>query len=314
MRAVLHDQGMADSQLIRLATRGSNLALWQTNRIAALLTAYDPQVKVEPVIISTKPDRIQDRPLQELGGDKGLFVKEVEQAVLDGRADAAVHSLKDVPVDEVTAGLELVAFPERENPADVLLTRDGQRLEDLPPGSVVATGAPRRQAQLLSLRPDLKVCGVRGNVETRIRKLMDGEFDAIIMAAAGLCRLGLEHHITQVFTPEEFVSAPGQGIVVVQSTINSPWADHWRAIDSSECRLQAETERKFSQLIGATCYTAAGCLLEVESGRATFRGAVCSPDGRVHLRSRHSSPAADALNLAELAAQDLEQQGSLKII
>lgn len=306
---------MSENNHIRLATRGSALAQWQADRIAALLSRHRPELTVEKVIISTKPDRVQDKPLHAMG-DKGLFVKEVEQAVLDGRADAAVHSLKDVPVVDSTAGLMLVAFPERADAADVLLTRNGETLEALPPGNVVATGAPRRQAQLLALRPDLQVCGIRGNVETRVRKLHNGEFDAIIMAAAGLRRLNLERHITQVMSFDQFVPAPGQGIVVVQAAGDSPWASLWAAVDDKRVRLQAETEREFSRLIGADCHTAAGAFLELTgTDAAIFRAVVCASDGSRCLRYRKElSPAGDCRSIASAAAAELQKQGCDELV
>lgn len=300
---------MSDTKIIRLATRGSSLAQWQADRVASLLTACQPGIKTEKIIISTKPDRVQDIPLEAMGGDKGLFVKEVEQAVTDGRADAAVHSLKDMPIIDMAPGLELVAFPEREDPSDVLLSRSGESLDRLAAGSVVATGAPRRQAQLLALRPDLKVCGVRGNVETRVRKLHDGEFDAIIMAAAGLRRLGIEQFITQVLPLDQFVPAPGQGIVVVQAPESSPWRELWSAIDNPTVRLQAGTEREFSRLIGADCHTAAGAHLQVSGDEGTFRAAVCAGDGSTCLRYNGSFTTLTPAVIAETAAQVLKADG-----
>jgi hydroxymethylbilane synthase len=301
---------MSNSNHIRLATRGSALAQWQADRIAALLRASRPDVTVEKIIISTQPDRVQDKPLHAMG-DKGLFVKEVEQAVLDGRADAAVHSLKDVPIEDTAAGLMLAAFPEREDAADVLLAKAGQTLGQLLEGNVVATGAPRRQAQLLALRPDLEVCDVRGNVETRIRKLHDGEYDAIIMAAAGLRRLGLDEHISQIFGFDDFVPAPGQAIVVVQAPEESPFAELWAAIDSPTVRLQAETEREFSRLIGADCHCAAGGHLDLAGETATFHGIVCATDGSRCVRYKREAPAgATAADIAKHAADDLLAQGA----
>jgi len=281
---------MAESKILRLATRGSALALWQADRVSDLIRAYDKSMVIEPVIVSTRPDRNQDRPLSELGGDKGLFVREVEQAILGGLADAAVHSLKDVPVETLTPGLNLVAFPEREDARDCLVSRNGESLAELRAGSMVATGAPRRQAQLLAARPDLKVCGVRGNVGTRLQKLRDGQFDAIVMAAAGLKRLGLEDQVSQYFDLDEFVPAPGQGIIAVQAPTESPFRTLWAAIDRPESRLQAETEREFSRLMEADCYSAAGCNLEVKGVEAILRARICSGDGRTCLGQTRAIP------------------------
>ena len=286
---------------IRLATRGSALALWQANRTGELIRLHYPDLMVENVIISTVPDRVQDKPLHELGGDKGLFVKEVEQALLDGRADAAVHSLKDVPIEDLAPGTTLVAFPERADFHDVLVTRDGRGLASLPHGATVATGAPRRQAQVQALRPDLQVCGVRGNVETRLRKLMEHQFDAIVMAAAGLKRLSLHHHIAERFPVSRFVPAPGQGIVTVQAPDDSPWLSVLSSIDRSEVRLQAETERQFSRLLGADCHTAAGCILRLRGDFALLR-ATHLPEPGKHLTFKGTGSRADAMQLARDAA------------
>jgi len=302
---------MPELKILRLATRGSALALWQADRVAELIRAHDPSVSVDRVIISTRPDRNQDRPLSELGGDKGLFVHEVEQAVLDGRADAAVHSLKDVPVETLTRGLNLVAFPEREDARDVLVSRRGEKLAELAAGSMVATGAPRRKAQLLATRPDLKVCGVRGNVGTRLQKLRDGQFDAIIMAAAGLKRLDLEGQISQYFSFDDFVPAPGQGIIAVQAPTESPFRTLWAAIDRPDSRLQAETEREFSRLMEADCYSAAGCYLEVAGADAVLRAKICSGDGRTCLNRSQAIPVGQVPQALVQMVEQLVEAGGL---
>jgi hydroxymethylbilane synthase len=301
---------------IRLATRGSALALWQANRVSDLIRQILPDLEIDLVIIKTKPDRLQEVPLESMGGDKGLFVKELELALLDGRADAAVHSLKDVPVEEEAPGLELVAFPERADPSDVLLVRgrsaaaaDGAGLDSLPAGAIVATSALRRQAQVLRARPDLKVIPVRGNVDTRIRKLEAGEFDAIIMAAAGIDRLGLQEHISQRLPLEQFLPAPGQGIMVVQAPVQSPLAHLWQQLDQPGARLQARAERQFSRQISATCHSAAACLLELAGEAASFRAAVFSPDGRQAVSASRKGKTDDALNLASQVAEELLSQG-----
>lgn len=300
---------MTNENLVRLATRGSALALWQTNRVADLIRTINPDLTVEPVVISTRPDRDQEMPLSAMGGDKGLFVKEVELAVLDGRADAAVHSLKDVPVDVTTPGLDLVAFPERATPADVWISRDGATPHTLPAGRTVATSAPRRRAQLLALRPDLHVCEVRGNVETRLRKLDEGQFDAIILAAAGLERLGLEGRITHRFTANEFLPAPGQGILVVQAPTASTREDLWRQLDNPAVRLQAEGERAFSRAIGATCHTAAGCLIEVNDTTVTLTAAAFSADGQRAARFTGQTHTGAIDDLVARAAATLHEEG-----
>lgn len=305
---------MSNFPIIRLATRGSALALWQANRVGQLIQLMHPDYRVENVVISTKPDRIQDRPLHAMGGDKGLFVKEVEQAVLDGRADAAVHSLKDVPITDLAAGLELVAFPERADVHDVLLSNHQHTLATLPAGSRVATGAPRRQGQLLAQRPDLQVVGVRGNVETRIRKLLDQEFDAIIMAAAGLKRLGLDHHIVESLPLEQFVPAPGQGIVVVQAPADSPHANIWQSINNAAAQLQAEAEREFSRLVGADCHSAAGCFLNIKDSETELRAVVCAPDGSQRVDVVKTGSRRSAMELVKSAVDELNARGAGELL
>lgn len=301
------------SSIIRLATRGSNLALWQARHVSALIQRVAPDITVELVVITTRPDRLPNTPLRALGGDKGLFVKEVEQALLDGRADGAVHSLKDVPVEETTAGLSLVAFPQRAAAGDGLICRGAFTLKDLPAGGVVGTSALRRQAQLLHRRPDLRVAEIRGNVETRLRKLDEGEYDAIIMAVAGLERLGLEDRFSERFSLSAFLPAPGQGILAVQAPENSPFASLWKRIDDSVVRQQARGERLFSRLLGATCHSAAACYLRPGEGGWHFCGAVFSPDGKIVLRES-ASHAEDPAGAVERVAGKLLEGGARELL
>ncbi len=297
-------------RILKLATRGSPLALWQARRVATLIQQTNPDLTVELLPLTTRPDRLSDTPLAALGGDKGLFVKEIEQAVLDGRAHAAVHSLKDVPVESQPPGLTLVAFPERASPADVLVSSDHKILHDLPAGAIIATSALRRQAQLLHLRPDLKVTGIRGNVQTRLQKLQAGEYHAIVMAAAGLHRLNLHEKITQTFPLDQFLPAPGQGILAVQAPEDSPFAPVWQSVDNPAVRLQAECERLFSHKIGATCRSAAACYLDYLTENETrFTAAVFSRDGKTRLAAQRTSdptgaPAAIISAAEELLAAD----------
>lgn len=295
---------MSHPPIIRLATRGSALALWQTNRIADRIRSHFPSLRIENVVVSTQPDRDQKLSISQMGGDKGLFVKELEVALLDGRADAAVHSLKDIPVEDVTPGTCLVAYPERANPRDVLVSRTGATLQQLPPGAVVATSAPRRKAQVLYYRPDLQVCDIRGNVDTRLRKLEEGQFDAIIMAAAGLQRLGLAGRISQEFAIHELVPAPGQGIIAVQTTGAPDFNEIWTNINCAKTRLQAEAERHFSRAIGATCHSAAGCYVDIESPQPRIHIGIYSPDGKHrYYREQHSGSGGVLATLEEMVAE-----------
>jgi hydroxymethylbilane synthase len=199
-----------------IATRGSALALWQANHVRDRLLALEPSLMIELLILKTTGDLIQDRPLAEVGG-KGLFVKEIEEALLDRRADIAVHSMKDVPA-ELAPGLTMAAISEREDPADALITRTGGGLAELPAGARLGTSSLRRACQLKALRPDLEIVPLRGNVPTRIRRLDDGALDAIVLAAAGLRRLGYEGRISQRLDPETVsIPAAGQGALGIET-------------------------------------------------------------------------------------------------
>ncbi|SVD49031.1 uncharacterized protein METZ01_LOCUS401885, partial [marine metagenome] len=201
--------------LLRIATRGSKLALWQAEHVRDRLLQQHPGLRVELVVLKTKGDLILDRPLAEAGG-KGLFVKELESALLENQADLAVHSLKDVPA-LLPDGLELSTILSRENPHDAIVFREkNMKLEDLPPGSMIGTSSLRRAAQLKNIRPDLKVTSLRGNVPTRLQKLDSGKVDAAVLAVAGLRRLELEHRIDQELLPEQMLPAIGQGVLAIE--------------------------------------------------------------------------------------------------
>lgn len=301
--------------LIRLATRGSALALWQARRVSDLIARAAPEAVVELVPISTSADRHQERPLREFG-DKGLFVKEVEEALLDGRADAAVHSLKDVP-GVLPEGLVLAATPEREDPRDVLISRFPNGLDALPEGAVVATSSLRRRGQLLRLRPDLRTADVRGNVDTRIRKVRDGEFDAMILAAAGVRRLGLEEEIAEIIPTDEMIPAATQGILAIETPADSPFMEIWKALDDPFVRTAAEAEREFVRALGADCHTPAACFCSPardETELLRLMAMVCLPDGTRHVSADITCRYCDALGTAQAAAEDLLAQGAREII
>ena len=266
--------------MIRIGTRGSQLALWQANRVADRLRET-LDTEVELITIKTTGDLNQTAPLSEIGG-KGAFVKEIEVALLESRVDVAVHSAKDLP-SELAEGTVLAAFPEREDPHDALITGKSTgavSLEALPSGARVGTGSLRRRSQLLSVRPDLRFSDIRGNVDTRLRKLDDGLFDAIVLACAGLRRLGLGERITQVLDAQIVLPAVCQGILGIQTRQDS-LADTIRsAIDNRDVRLQAEAERGFLARFGGDCQipVAAHCRLEDTELRLDSR--VISLDGR----------------------------------
>lgn len=257
-------------QTVRLGTRGSALALKQAEIVAAALLDAHPELQVETVVVRTEGDRVQDRPLTAVG-DKGVFVRGIEARLLDSTIDLAVHSLKDVPSDVSVPGLELVAFSRREDPHDVLVSRNGERLADLPPGGRIGTGSVRRRVQLLALRPDLVVLDIRGNVDTRLRKLRDGQYDAIILAAAGLIRLDLGQVITEYLPYDRFTPDAGQGIVAVQGRVGDPISDLAGAIDIRNSRLAADAERSVVRALGAGCHSPVGALAQIEEDRLFLR-------------------------------------------
>jgi len=265
------------------ATRPSALARWQTAHIIRLLQAAHPGLECSEHVITTKGDRVLDRPLPEIGG-KGLFTGELENALLKGEVHAAVHSLKDLPVED-SPGLVVAAIPEREAAHDVLVASNGYTLANLPEGARVGTCSVRRTAQLLALRPDLTILPLRGNVDSRVRKVMNGEYDAIILAKAGLTRLGLQAHISEIFALNLMLPAPGQGALAVQC----------RADDAGTRRLLAAihdpltaaavgAERAFLSGLGGGCSLPVAAFAEKNNGQIILTGAVISADGKQSIR------------------------------
>ena len=297
-----------------IATRGSALALWQAEHVKARLAAVAPQLAVDFNVIKTSGDQILDVPLAKVGG-KGLFVKEIEQALLDRTADLAVHSMKDVPA-ELAPGLALAAVSTREVPWDALCARTPVTLETLPHGAKVGTSSMRRQCQLMARRPDLKIAMLRGNVPTRIRKLDDGEFDAIILAAAGLTRLGLGDRITQLLPIELSIPAVAQGVLGLETRADDrATADLIRAAihDPAEERRVA-AERAFLARMGGSCQTPLAAHAIDAAGGMRIAGMCGMPDGTKILRAEVSGPAADAERLGVKLAEDLLAQGADAIL
>lgn len=295
---------------IRIGTRGSQLALWQANHIKSCIEAAFPDKAVELEIIKTTGDRITDRPLAAVGG-KGLFVKEIEAALLDGRIDLAVHSMKDMP-GQLPPGLTIGAIPEREVPFDVLISRDGSLLENYPQGAVIGTSSLRRGSQIKHARPDLSIRSIRGNLDTRLKKLKSGEYDAIVLAAAGLKRLGQESEITQILDEQTMVPAVGQGALCIETRENDPdMADILGVLDHRSTRICVEGERAFLKEIEGSCHIPVACFGKLtEEGQVIFTALVASEDGTEVLRETIASPAAEvADNGRRLAAQLLENGG-----
>jgi hydroxymethylbilane synthase len=306
---------MLKKQVIRVGTRGSDLALSQARHIIALLERHHPGVDFRIVEVSTRGDRDRETPLHRAGG-VGLFVKGLEVALLDDEIDLAVHSLKDMP-SRVPPDLALAAVPRRADPRDTLVSAAGGTLMDLPPGAWVGTGSPRRRAQILALRPDLQVVGIRGNVDTRLRKLFAGDYDAVVLAAAGLIRLGREGAVTEWLSPQVLLPAAGQGALAVEIRADDEETRALAAAANHQAAwAAARAERSFMARLGAGCHVpaAAYAVVEGDEGRLWLRGLVASHDGQTMIRAerRGAMDAADGLGRA--VAEDLLQRGAGELL
>lgn len=298
---------------VKIATRGSRLALWQAEFIRHRLLAVHPDLSVEMMIVKTKGDVILDVPLAKVGG-KGLFVKEIEESLLAGVADLAVHSMKDVPM-QLPSGLVLGAVPKRENPADSLLSARYPTLAELPKGATVGTSSLRRQAQLLALRPDCKVVSLRGNVDTRLRKMLDGQFEAIVMAAAGIKRLNLDAPYTQEFQPETFLPAVGQGALGLECRENDTFMlDLLADLDDQQTHVCVEAERGFLAGLNGGCQVPIAGHAKLEKGTLTLDGLVASIDGKTILRQKRSGSADNARQIGLDLAENLLVAGASTLL
>jgi hydroxymethylbilane synthase len=281
---------------VKLGTRGSRLALRQTELIVSLLADRFPDVDFAVQTVRTEGDMVRDRPISEIG-DKGIFVRAIERSLLRGDIDLAVHSLKDVPADVETPHLCLAAFSPREDPRDVLIARPGMTLEALPPRSRIGTGSLRRKVQLGALRPDLTVMDIRGNVDTRIRKLDNGEYDGIILAAAGVLRLGLGHRIVQYLPVDQFVPDAGQGIVAVQGRADDRVSKLAEEIDNGQSHSATLAERATVQGLGAGCHSPVGAYAVIDNDRVWIRAMAAREDGTLLQRAEADGPVEQAESL-----------------
>ena len=298
---------------ITIATRKSELAMWQANHAASLLREAHPGLEVTLLPMVTKGDIILDQPLAQIGG-KGLFLKELERALLKGEADIAVHSMKDVPVEQVP-GLEVDVLLERANPFDALLGREGQKLAELHEGARVGTSSLRRQCQLRALRPDLELADLRGNVNTRIRKLEEGEYDAIILACAGLERLGLERYITETLEPPAWLPASTQGTIGIQNRSGDDAVrELLEPLANAEAALRTRAERAVATALEGSCQVPLAVYSTVSGGDLAISGLVGTPDGSRVLRADRFGPVADVDQLAAGVAGELMTQGAAEII
>ena len=296
---------------IKIGTRGSQLALWQANFIAAELSKKNSAFEVELVEIHTKGDKLLDAPLAKIGG-KGLFTKELELQLLAGEIDIAVHSLKDVPT-ELDARFKIAAITKRENPFDAFVSNKFQTFDELPKGAIIGTSSLRRAAQILTLRPDLQIKNLRGNVDTRLRKLDAGEYDAVILAAAGLERLGYSSRIKQTLT--QIIPAAGQGALAVEIR-----ADDDKTFDAVKFLNDAETcaaikiERDFLQVVQGSCQIPVGIHAKVDGDKISVRAVISSLDGKNFVKDTVYGTLKNLDNIGKIFAKKLLDSGGRKIL
>jgi hydroxymethylbilane synthase len=293
--------------MLVIASRGSPLALWQARWVQEQLAALGHDSRIE--IVKTTGDKITSVPLNQVGA-KGLFTKEIEEALLDGRADLAVHSLKDLPT-ELPAGLTLAAIPAREDPRDAII---GMRLADLPKNANVGTSSLRRAAQLRKLRPDLRIEPLRGNLDTRLRKLDQGHHHAIVLAVAGLNRLGWQDRIAEIISPDTICPAVGQGALAIEAAIGGPHSALWHKLDDRLTRAAVTAERALLAALGGGCQVPIGALGTVAGGTLHLQGMVVSPDGLRLVRDTLEGPLAEAAEIGRRLGETLLAAGGDSIL
>jgi len=298
---------------LRIGTRGSPLALWQANWIKSLIEEEHEDLNVTLTTIKTSGDKIQDVPLAKVGG-KGLFTKEIEESLSRYETDIAVHSMKDVPM-KLPPGLGLSVITKREDPRDALISRNGKKLDDLPKGARVGTGSFRRTTQLLAYRPDLTIVPLRGNVGTRIEKMESENLDGIILAAAGLKRMGMEDKITEHIDPEIMIPGGGQGAVGIETRQDDPGVMHRvLPLDHDDTHTAVDAERSFLRRLEGGCQVPIGVYATVEGNRIHIRGMVGSLDGKEVHKAERSGVIQDAVQLGDECARELLDKGAKRIL
>jgi hydroxymethylbilane synthase len=293
--------------MLVIGSRGSQLALWQAHWIAARLAEHGHETRIE--IIKTTGDKITDVPLAKVG-TKGLFTKEIEEALIDRRIDLAIHSLKDLPT-EIPAGLTIAAVPEREDPRDAMV---GARLSELPAGAKVGTSSLRRAAQLRMVRPDVAIESVRGNLDTRVRKLDEGQYRAIVLAAAGLTRLGWAHRIAEILSPEVMCPAVGQGALAVETRREGEARNICAALDHAATRAAVTAERAVLAALGGGCQVPIGAHAVIEGDSLRLIGAVIAPDGNLMVKKSDRGAVADAAEMGRRLGEALLMDGAREIL
>jgi hydroxymethylbilane synthase len=295
------------ARILTIGSRGSQLALWQAQFVAAHLERRGVTTRIE--IIKTTGDHLQTASLVQAGG-KGLFTKEIEEALLTGTIDVAVHSLKDLPT-EGREDLVIAAIPDREDPRDAIL---GSALKNVPHGALVGTSSGRRAAQLRLLRPDLQIQPIRGNIDTRVRKLKEGQYDAIVLAAAGLRRLGLAHEISEILSPQQMCPAPGQGALAIQTRVDDPAREICTQFNDEPTSQAVTCERTVLAALGGGCQLPVGTFAEPMGETLKVIAVVLSPDGSRCLRVESAGPRHLPEELGQAVAADLISRGADQIL
>lgn len=294
---------------LKLGSRGSKLALWQADFVASQLSRVVPDLNVEVKVIKTKGDKILDVALSRIG-DKGLFTREIEKELLNGSIDMAIHSMKDLP-SQLSPGLCIAAVLERENPGDVLISRQGYKFYDLPQGAVIGTSSLRRISQIKALRPDINLVDMRGNVETRIKKMYEQELDGIVLAYAGVKRLGFEDKISDFLPHEVILPAVGQGAIAIEVRQgDTPNLELARSINHEPTDWATRTERSFLRVLEGGCQVPIGCYAEVKENNIIVEGLIASLDGRQVFRGIVQGNYQEADLIGRQLAHDLLQKGA----
>jgi len=301
------------SHKLVIGSRGSQLALWQANWVKSELERLHSNVDINIRVITTSGDKIQDVPLSKIGG-KGLFVKEIEEALLANEIDLAVHSMKDVPI-ELPTELGISVITKRENPLDALISKNGEKLADLPQGATIGTSSLRRSSQLLKYRDDFKIHPLRGNVDTRLRKVEEGKYDAILLASAGLNRLGWANRITEEISHDILLPAMGQGALGIETRLDDTKIyDFISTLNHEQTHYAVSAERSLVGRLDGGCQVPIGAYARIEKGLITLKGLVASLDGEVIYKLENVGPVDDAINIGQELGSKLLKMGANEIL
>lgn len=301
------------AQKIVIGSRGSQLALWQANWVKSEIERLHSNADIDIRIIATSGDKIQDVPLSKIGG-KGLFVKEIEEALLANEIDLAVHSMKDVPM-ELPTELGISVITKRENPLDALISKNGEKLADLPQGATIGTSSLRRSSQLLKYRDDFKIHPLRGNVDTRLRKVEEGKYDAILLASAGLNRLGWANRITEEISHDILLPAMGQGALGIETRLDDTMIyDFISTLNHEQTHYAVSAERSLVGRLDGGCQVPIGAYARIEKGLITLKGLVASLDGEIIYKLENVGPVDDAINIGQELGSKLLKMGANEIL